>query len=113
MANENTIWGQARRGIPKDWPLKENGEREQPALLTNLPEGPVAEMTRNLLEAYGIPVVELYQQDGTFARVLFGASGYGVGLFVPASRQAEAREILEAAPVEESNETTPPEGGNG
>jgi hypothetical protein len=110
MQNDYGVWGQIRRGIPKNWPMDSEGKREQPALLTNLPEGPLADMTRNMLEAYGIPVMEAFQEDGTFARVLFGASAYGVGLFVPASRQAEARALLEAAPGAEKPENTPEDG---
>ncbi|MCI2058517.1 MAG: DUF2007 domain-containing protein [Oscillibacter sp.] len=107
MRNDNGVWGRVSRGIPKNWPTDAQGQRELPVLLTNLSEGPLADMTRNMLEAYGIPVVAVYQQDGTFARVLLGASAYGVGLYVPASRQEEARGLLEAAP---GTEEDPPAG---
>lgn len=107
MENDKGIWGQARRGIPKNWPVDAAGRRELPALVTHLQEGPLADLTRNMLEAYGIPVVEIYQEDGTFARVLFGASAYGVGLFVPASRQEEARSLLESAPGVETDDDAP------
>lgn len=98
MQDNQSIWGQVARGIPETWPKDAAGKLEQPALLTNLPEGPIADMTHNMLGAYGIPAVEIYQEDGMFARVLFGASTFNVGLFVPASRQEEARALLEAAP---------------
>lgn len=98
MENDQGVWGHARRGMPENWPLDETGKPEQPALVTNLPEGSLADMTANMLEAYDMPVVRISQQDGTFARVLFGSSAYGVGLFVPASRQEEARGLLESVP---------------
>lgn len=100
MHSESGIWGQARRGVPENWPVDDSGQREQPAQVAARQEGPLADMTRNMLEAYGIPVVELYEMDGTFARVLFGASAYGVNLFVPASRAEEARALLETVPDE-------------
>lgn len=104
MEKDQSIWGQAARGVPKTWPKDARGKLEQPALLTNLPEGPIADMTRNMLEAYGIPAMEIFQDDGTFARVLMGTSSYNVGLFVPASRQEEARALLDAAPGVETEE---------
>lgn len=110
MQENDSIWGRIPHGIPKDWPRDDEGKPEQPALVTNLPEGPVADMTRNMLTAYGIPVVKIYQEDGAFARVLFGASAYGVGIFVPASRQAEARGLLESSQSEEETEYMPEHG---
>jgi hypothetical protein len=98
MQNDGEIWGRARRGVPENWPVNGGGQREEPAQAAHLPEGPVADMTRNMLEAYGIPVLEIYRMDGGFARVLFGASAYGVELFVPASRQEEARALLAGVP---------------
>lgn len=111
MEKENSAWGREARGIPENWPRNGVGEPELPVLLTNLPEGGVAAMTANMLQAYGIPVFQRYQDDGSFARVLFGGSAYGVGLFVPASRQEEARQLLEAVPGAEENtsDTTPPD----
>lgn len=104
MEYDHSIWGRAKRGVPKDWPMDDEGKPECPSLVTNLPEGGVSALTRNMLEAYGIPVLEIYQEDGAFARVLFGSSAYGVGLFVPASRQEEARALLEAVPGDETGE---------
>lgn len=109
MDEKNMAWGRAERGLTENWPLKADGEPEQAALLVTLSEGPAADMTANLLEAYGIPVYKKYQEDGTFARVMFGASAYGVGLYVPASRQEEAQGILEAVPGN-SEESTPEDG---
>ena len=37
-------------------------------------------------------------------RVINGFSGYGAGLYVPASRREEAEEILQAEPVTDDNE---------
>jgi len=104
MDNDHSIWGRVARGIPESWPRDAQGKPEQPALLTNLPEGPIADLTRNMLEVYGIPAVEIYQDDGTFVRVICGTSSYGVRLFVPASRQEEARALLDSAPGLDSEE---------
>jgi hypothetical protein len=111
MQENDSIWGRARRGIPDDWPRGGDGKPEQPALVTDLPEGSLADMTCNMLSGYGIPTAKFYQEDGAFARVLFGASAYGVGIFVPASRQEEARALLEGVPGEDgSSENTPVSG---
>lgn len=95
MEKSEGAWGRTRRGMPESWPRDAFGAPEEPARLGRTQEGPVAGLTRNMLEAYGIPVVELSETEGAFARVLFGASAYGVGLFVPASRLEEARDLVQ------------------
>jgi len=105
MDEKSGTWGRSGSGLPENWPMKENGEPEQPALLDRPAEGPLADLTANLLEAYGIPVYKSYREDGTFARVMFGASAYGVELYVPTSRLDEAGELLEAVPQEPEDGT--------
>ena len=57
-----------------------------------------------LLAAYGIPCFKYYDLDGGAGKVINGFSGYGAGLYVPASRREEAEEILQAEPVTDDNE---------
>lgn len=98
MSNSDLTWGRSQQGLPENWPVGAGGKPEHPALVTHLSEGSTAEMAANLLEAYDIPVLRQYQEDGAFARVLFGSSAYGVELYVPASRQSEAVELLASVP---------------
>lgn len=98
MTSSDLSWGRADHGMPENWPMGPDGQPEQAVLATNLSEGGLADMTAGMLEAYGIPVLRRYQEDGAFARVLFGGSAYGVELLVPASRQSEAVELLASVP---------------
>ena len=51
-----------------------------------------------------IPCFKYYDLDGGAGKVINGFSGYGAGLYVPASRREEAEEILQAEPVTDDNE---------
>ena len=59
------------------------------------------DMIISLLAAYGIPCFKYYDLDGGAGKVINGFSGYGASLYVPASLLEDAKEILEAEPVEE------------
>lgn len=91
-------WGRESRGLPTNWPKTEDGTPESPEVLTTLSEQGVCDVTVSMLNAYGIPVMKDYESAGTFARVMFGGSGYGVRLLVPQSKLEEAQAILEAEP---------------
>lgn len=85
-----------------EWPLDEQGEREQAVLLKDaLDYLSDADMTISFLAAYGIPCFKHYAHEGGAGKVINGFSGYGAGLYVPASKLEEARELLEAEPIEE------------
>ena len=56
--------------------------------------------------SYDIPVLRRYEKDGTLGKVVLGFSGYGVQLYVPASRLEEARELMK--PVDEAAEKEEP-----
>lgn len=47
-----------------------------------------------LLQAVGIPVLTRYPEGGGLGKVYLGFSGYGVDLYVPKSRESEARALL-------------------
>ena len=50
-----------------------------------------SDMTISLLAAYGIPCFKYYDLDGGAGKVINGFSGYGAGLYVPASRRGGGR----------------------
>lgn len=91
-------WGRADHDLLDRWPKDAAGELEAPALLKDLQDtGGIADMTVAQLEAYGIPVLKKYDGESSLGRVVLGFSGYGVSLYVPASRLEEARGLLEDA----------------
>ncbi len=48
-------------------------------------------MTISLLTAYGIPCFKYYDKEGGAGKVINGFSGFGVGLYVPASMAEDAQ----------------------
>ena len=93
-------WGLHRYGKEFDaWPKDPSGEPEEAAFLVHC--GPLdmeADMVRSMLEAYGVPSVSKYPGDGAFGKVMLGISGNGTDIYVPASRLAEAQELLKGEP---------------
>ena len=84
------------------WPTLENGEKEQAVLLQQVFDSPAeADMRLSMLSAYGIPCFKYFDYEGGAGKVINGFSGYGASLYVPASLLEDAKEILEAQPVEE------------
>lgn len=84
------------------WPVDENGEKEKAVLLKSTFDSPVdVEMVISYLSAYDIPCFPHYPHEGGAGKVISGFSGYGADLYVPESRLEEARDLLEAQPVEE------------
>jgi hypothetical protein len=91
-------WGRASHDLLDRWPKDSADELESPAFLTDLPDtGGIADMTVAQLEAYGIPVLKKYDGESSLGHVVLGFSGYGVSLYVPASRLEEARGLIETA----------------
>ena len=85
-----------------NWPLDANGEKEKAVLLKSTFDSPAdAEMVISYLAAYGVPCFPYYAREGGAGKVINGFSGYGADLYVPESRLEEARELLEARPIEE------------
>ena len=60
-----------------------------------------ADTVISLLSAYGVPCFKYYDREGGAGKVINGFSGFGVSLYVPASRLEEAQELLTSRPVEE------------
>ena len=87
---------------PSAWPLDANGEKEQAVLLKSALDSPAeSDMLISFLQAYNIPCFAHYAKEGGAGKVINGFSGYGVDLYVPASKLEEAKELLCAQPVEE------------
>ena len=83
------------------WPKDESGRDEKAALLRQTFDSPAdADTVISLLSAYGVPCFKYYDREGGAGKVINGFSGFGVSLYVPASRLEEARDILNATPVE-------------
>ena len=84
-----------------DWPIDAQGEKEKAVLLTSTFDSTAdADMLISLLAAYRIPCFKYFDYEGA-GKVINGFSGYGASLYVPASLLEDAKEILEAQPVEE------------
>lgn len=84
-----------------EWPCAPGGEPEGAVYLIGCTDFPsYEEVLVARLRAAGIPVVEQYPKAGGLGKIYNGFSGYGVDLYVPKSRLAEARGLLK--PVEET-----------
>ena len=90
------------------WPVDDNDEPVAPAYLTHIGGGPLdMELTLNLLEAYGIPHVGEYPNNGAFGKLIFGHPPSGMELFVPETMYDDAKNILSADPeIIEDEENT-------
>jgi len=86
------------------WPNDENGEPVPPVFLKHVSGGPLdLEVAVNLLEAYGIPHVGEYPNNGAFGKLIFGQPPSGMEIFVPETMLEEAQGILSAEIVEEED----------
>lgn len=97
---DNNTWAFGPDG--PQWPVDGSGQKEKAVRLMNSFDSAAdSDMTISLLAAYGIPCFKYYDLDGGAGKVINGFSGYGASLYVPASLLEDAKEILEAEPVEE------------
>ena len=72
-----------------------DGEPEEAVRLSNLADFPsVQTVVQARFQAAGIPVLTRYPEGGGLGKVYLGFSGYGVDLYVPKSRESEARALL-------------------
>ena len=101
MKNED--WGRAGAGLVAGrWPKDAEGRAEESALLCTCSNTDLSdELTVNMLEACGIPCVRDYPGDGAFARVIMGASGTGVDIYVPKSMLEVAQKLIEGVENDE------------
>lgn len=92
-------WGRRMTGdILKRWPKDENGEPIEPVFLTHCISLDMKdEMIVNLLEAYGIPCIRQYPNDGDFGRLILGMSGPGVDIYVPKNMYEDAVNLSEGS----------------
>lgn len=92
-------WGRRITGqLYERWPRDEKGELIEPVFLTHCDCLNIRdEMIVNLLEAYGIPCVRQYPNDGDFGRLILGTSGTGVDIYVPRSMYEDAVNLSEGS----------------
>lgn len=84
------------------WPKDAAGHDEKAVLLKQTFDSAAdADTVISLLSAYGVPCFKYYDREGGAGKVINGFSGFGVSLYVPASRLEEAQELLTAQPVED------------
>ena len=94
------------------WPDNESGEPVPQAFLIHISGGPLdMELTLNLLEAYGIPHVCEYPNNGLFGKLILGHPPGGMEVFVPETMLEDAQnllsaDIVDAEEFEESYEDT-------
>lgn len=95
-------WNFTGRPDVPAWPKDESGRDEKAVLLKQTFDSAAdADTVISLLSAYGVPCFKYYDREGGAGKVINGFSGFGVSLYVPASRLEEAQELLTAQPVEE------------
>jgi len=85
-----------------EWPKDDNGEPVAPAYLKHISGGPLdLEVAINLLQAYGIPHVSEYPNNGQFGKLILGQPPSGMEIFVPETMLEDAQNVLSAKPVDE------------
>ena len=95
-------WNIGKKKEPVPWPLGENGEEVAPAFLTHVGGSPMdMEMTLGLLEAYGIPHVGEYPNNGLFGKLIMGYPPSGIEIYVPETMLEDAQNLLSADIVED------------
>jgi len=84
------------------WPNDENGKSISPAFLTQVYGSPLdTELTLNLLEAYGIPYIYQYPNNGVIGKLIMGQPTSGIEVFVPVTMLEDAQNVLNADIVDE------------
>lgn len=95
-------WSFTGRPDVPAWPKDAAGQDEKAVLLKQTFDSAAdADTVISLLSAYGVPCFKYYDREGGAGKVINGFSGFGVSLYVPASRLEEAQELLTAQPVED------------
>ena len=79
------------------WPKKEDGGPVAPAYLKHISGGPLdLEVALSLLDAYGIPHISEYPNNGAFGKLILGHPPSGMELFVPETMLEDAQNIMSA-----------------
>ena len=90
-------WIIGKKNKAPEWPDGADSLPVPPAYLKRIHGGPLdLELTLNLLEAYGIPHVSEYPNDGLFGKMIMGFPPAGIEVFVPETMLEDARNILAA-----------------
>lgn len=99
-------WGYRKADeLSERWPKTDEGEPIQAAFLQHVAGSELdVELSVNLLEAYGIPVLRKPVLDGDLGKVILGYSGPGEDLFVPETMLEDAQNIISAEVVEEESD---------
>lgn len=96
-------WGMKKPvGLADRWPKTPEGAFEAPRLLqTVCGSRAELEITVNMLEAYGIPVLCTGIGNGDFGKIILGYAASGSALYVPESCLEDAENLLKAEIVNE------------
>jgi hypothetical protein len=87
----------SKRKSKISWPEISGGEMVPPVFFRHIHGGPLdMELTLNLLEAYGIPTVCRYPNNGLFGKLIVGYPPGGMDVFVPETLLNDARDIFSA-----------------
>lgn len=100
MENEIKLeWGRKITGdLLKRWPRDDKGDLIEPVFLTHCTCLDMQdEMLVNLLEAYSIPCLRQYPNDGDFGRIVLGMSGPGVDIYIPKTMYEDAVNLSEGS----------------
>ena len=92
-----TNWGFSKK--PSDtydrWPADEQGEKVAPVLLKHVGGAPMdAGIILSMLEAYNIPTILEYPNNGDFGVVVMGHAGGGVDIYVPETMLEDAQNLI-------------------
>lgn len=105
MTNDNMgelAFSPSSGALGERWPKDENGEYVPPVFLMRCGSVDMEDiMAIGLLEAYEIPVLKEYPNNGALGKIILGMSGSGVEIFVPETMYMTAKAILEAEPDDE------------
>lgn len=99
MHDTMTNWGFTK--TPMDnydrWPVDAAGEKIRPAYLTHLGGAPMdLSVELSVLEAYGIPTILEYPNNGDFGVVVMGHAGGGVDVYVPETMLEDAVNLIKS-----------------
>ena len=89
-------WGFSKhKNTSENWPKDEKGELVPPVFLQHVSGTQLDfDMAINLLEAYSIPVVCQYPNDGEVGKLILGIAGGGMDIFVPQTLLEDAQNII-------------------
>jgi len=88
------------------WPTDENGEPVPPVYLKHISGGPLdLEIALNVLEAYGIPHISEYPNNGQFGKLIFGHPPSGMEVFVPETMLEDAKNVMSAEIVKDDDDS--------